>query len=120
MNTRPLLFALKSDISSYFLLFIMPRVMAKHNVKSYVLTSGVYTQIKPVNVTHIDQSVSSICVKTGLSCLKYVSTYRKLKCQDSQNSVHIAYITEHSMKGCSFFLQYMKMKYKSLVSFISI
>ena len=51
--------------------FICRGITSKQNVKRYVSTSEVYTQIMPANVTRFDQSVSSNCVKTGLSCLKY-------------------------------------------------
>ena len=57
----------------FFPFFIMRRVTSKQNVKRYISTSGVYTQIMPGNVTRIDQWACSICVKTGLSCLKIES-----------------------------------------------
>ena len=52
----------------YFFTFINNGITSestsKQNVKRYISTSGVYTQIKPRNVTRIDQSASFICVKT--------------------------------------------------------
>ena len=79
MTRTRLILPLKLEFFQTFSAFLIcPGVTSKQNVKRYVSTSGVYTQIMPGNVTRIDQSASPICVKTGLSGLNQHSNNLKV------------------------------------------